>query len=355
MLYTSSHYSNSLPAGSSIWLLLDSRNFGGIESHVLQLASALTRQGLKAEVIFLDDYGKHALKERLHQADIPFTCLRGSWYTLFSCAIRKKPALIHTHGYKAGLMGRLTGLLTRLPVVSSFHAGEKLSGKLAFYHFLDRISSGLCQGIIAVSEPIKRTLPAKAQVINNFVTMKKHRPKQGRQVAFVGRLSHEKGPDNFIRLARFYPGHTFHLYGTGPMEARLKRIATNNVIFHGAKQDMTPIWPRIALLIMPSRFEGMPMSALEAMSNGIPVIAYSVGSLDKLITTGNGWLIPPEHFEGLKNALSGYLNADSRTRIQISRQARNTIITNFSDEAVLPRLLDIYHESIAAKYSCKLQ
>ncbi|WP_281557265.1 glycosyltransferase family 4 protein [Thalassomonas sp. RHCl1] len=354
-------YANNSLAGklsrprSAIWLLLDSRHFGGIESHVLQLASALAAQELKVKVIFLADYGEHALKSRLTQANIPFTCLAHGWCSLLSLAIRERPLLLHTHGYKAGLLGRFTALLNRLPVVSSFHAGEKLSGRLAFYHFLDRQSSVLCQSLIAVSEPIKKTLPAKARVLNNFVTVSKQRENTGQQLAFVGRLSHEKGPDSFIRLARFYRGHKFHLYGSGPMERELKALATDNVIFHGAKESMSEIWPKIRLLIMPSRFEGLPMSALEAMSNSIPVLAYRVGSLDKLITNDNGYLIPPEHFTGLSNALFSYLSCDSLTRRQICRQARNTVLEKFSNHAVLPRLLDIYHESIQAKHLCKLR
>ncbi|WDD96826.1 glycosyltransferase family 4 protein [Thalassomonas actiniarum] len=355
-MYANNSLLSKLPSPqSAIWLLLDSRYFGGIESHVLQLASALTGQGFKVQVIFIADYGEHALKSRLAQANIPFTCLTRGWRSLLYLAIRERPLLLHTHGYKAGLLGRFTALLSRLPVVSSFHAGEKLTGKLAFYHFIDRKSSVLCQSLIAVSEPIKATLPAKARVLNNFVTVSEQRENTGKQLAFVGRLSHEKGPDSFIRLARFYRGFKFHIYGSGPMESQLKALATDNVIFHGAKESMAGIWPKIRLLIMPSRFEGLPMSALEAMSNSIPVLAYRVGSLDKLITNDNGYLIPPEHFTGLSNALFSYLSCDSLTRSQLCQQARNTVLEKFSTRAVLPQLLDIYHESIEAKYLCKLR
>ncbi len=101
--------------------------------------------------------------------------------------------------------------------------------------------------------------------MNNFVSIANQHCRY-KQIAFVGRLSHEKGADRFIDIARHIPDIEFSIYGDGPEKPRLIENAPANVIFHGHQNDMDAVWCNISALVISSRYEGLPMAALEAMA-----------------------------------------------------------------------------------------
>lgn len=178
----------------TIWLALDSRSNGGVESHVAELAMALTQQGFAVTVVLLADYGSHPLAERLCQGGVNLLKLNGRPWSLFTALQSAHPDLLHTHGYKAGILGRLYARLLRIAVVSTFHAGEIAQGRLRCYQRLDELSAPLAPAM-AVSEAIALRLNCRAAVVDNFVAVPQLPARiVPRTVAFVGRFSHEKGP-----------------------------------------------------------------------------------------------------------------------------------------------------------------
>lgn len=328
-----------------IWLLIDSRNSGGIESHILQLAKGLHDFKEKVTVIFLTNYGKHPLRNALKENGIHTFDLDGHIISLYRVAREKRPSVIHTHGYKAGIFGRIVARLCKIPLVSTYHAGEIPSGKMALYDWLDRQSARLASMVFAVSPQIAKRLPVDAKVIDNFVATKDLDISDGNEVAFVGRLSPEKGADYFLDLANRLPDIQFHIYGDGKQLNILKERAGNNTCFHGQQDDMASIWPRIALLVMPSRHEGLPMAALEAMARGIPVLASDVGALDKLIQhDSNGWLTKPGDIDQLKQYLAEWLNMTKTERQGFKFAAREQVLQRFSSEIIIPELIERYHK-----------
>lgn len=325
-----------------IWLLLDSSGFGGIESHVSQLAPALKRRGLMVRVVFLTDHGSHPLKDKFAETGIAFECLNGGWRSL-SETFRRRPRLVHTHGYKAGIQGRLMGRLTGVPVVSTYHAGEPGEGWLRLYNHLDWLTAWLAPAI-AVSRPIAERVWGAATVVRNFVISPDRAPQRfSGHVLFLGRLSPEKGVDLFCEMARRLPSIRFEVAGDGPMRRQLEESYGDTVTFLGAVDDMPERWKDYGLLCMPSRHEGLPMAALEAMGNGVPVAAFAVGALPQVIEHGcNGWLAKPGDLEALTKCIAGWCGMDDAARRKISKAARSTIVENYSPEAVLPDILDVY-------------
>ncbi len=181
--------------------MLDSGNVGGIESRVLELAVALKAVGRPFRVVFIADHGPHPLRRALHTQKIPCAVLDGNARSIYRALRDTRPSLVHTHGYKAGILGRVLGRLLVVPVVSTFHAGEPGNGRMRFYEALDKLTAPLAD-CIAVSDAIAKWVPARCEVHNNFV----HLPpvstgNSATQVTFVGRLSHEKGADSFRRIA----------------------------------------------------------------------------------------------------------------------------------------------------------
>lgn len=327
-----------------IWLLLDSSQFGGIESHVLELASAL-KQYTAVRVVFLSEQLDHPLLPKLTQREISFDFCRHGMASLIHLVRDNRPVIIHTHGYKAGVVARFLSIFSDFKCISTFHAGEKLSGKLKIYDWLDRHSAFMCQHIFTVSHIIADRIPLPTELAKNFVDTERCQGSSGSQIAFVGRVSIEKGPDLFSDLAKSCRLLSFHLYGDGPMYRELELGCPKNMCMHGRQDRMEAVWSKVGLLIVSSRQEGMPMAIIEAMSRGIPVIAFNVGSIARLIDHGkNGWLVEPGKINVMRECLYDWLEMSRPQQLAICDMAKGKVERHFSARAVIPRYLRVYRQ-----------
>ncbi|MBF0135223.1 MAG: glycosyltransferase [Magnetococcus sp. DMHC-1] len=107
-----------------VLLLLDSRGMGGMETHVEHLAVALCQAGHHARVVFLQRHNRHPLEQRLLTGNVPVRYLPENPLDISRVLQQEGPGVLHTHGYKAGVLGRLAARLHGIPVVSTFHASE---------------------------------------------------------------------------------------------------------------------------------------------------------------------------------------------------------------------------------------
>jgi colanic acid/amylovoran biosynthesis glycosyltransferase len=118
---------------------------------------------------------------------------------------------------------------------------------------------------------------------------------------YVGRLSHEKGPDVFAtameRLPRTYRAV---VVGDGPMRSRLETYAADHglaIDFRGHLEhaQVYALMRRASVLVAPSRSEAQGVAIVEALASGTPVIASAVGGIPEVLSEGeNGWLVPPD-------------------------------------------------------------
>jgi glycosyltransferase involved in cell wall biosynthesis len=327
-----------------VMIFLDSSGFGGIETHVSYLARMLTRYQSEAEIVLWKDYGEHPIEETLSDIHIPISKLDGKIWSLMKAIKSFRPDIVHTHGYKAGIIGRIVCRLMKVRVISTYHAGDTGTGKMRVYTWLDEVTSSLSPSI-AVSRDILSTLKGKKYYLQNFIPVpndwqvvnKNHR------VAFVGRLSEEKGANHFIEIARICPDQEFHVYGSGPMENTLKRISPSNVSFHGFISDMDAVWGDIDLLCMPSLNEGTPYAALEAMSRGIPILASDVGGLPDLIDHGiNGWCLPIEKPLGFAKKVASWARLEQGERSAMSAAAHYKVSRGYSESAAYSKIMNMY-------------
>lgn len=332
----------------NIILALDSAAMGGIETHVLTLARTLMQRGHLVQVCLFGRYTDHPLYQRLDEMDVDYTFVHnasGFWTFLRTM---QKDVCLHTHGYKAGIYGRIMAKCLGIKATSTFHSGDMGRGKLWFYCMLDQYTASLAPAI-AVSQEIGSRLGSKAQLIPNFVDVPEQLPpctlrQNGPNVAFVGRLSEEKGPDLFCQLALSCKETplNFKMYGDGPMAGELREQYSSDVDFKGAVV-MDRHWHEVAVLCISSRFEGLPLVALEAMSRGIPVVTFNIGGLAELISHPKlGYLVKPGQVEGLKAALLQWFELDSQSREAMRLSVYERIRHGFSAQALVPQIEAVY-------------
>ncbi|MGF1739397.1 glycosyltransferase family 4 protein [Photobacterium satsumensis] len=322
-----------------IYLFVDSSGFGGIESHIQQLAMLLQSQQTGVEVVFLQQYPSHPQYAQLKLQRIPFRFLSDS--SVIGFFRHLKPGdVVHAHGYKASILARISSLFASFHLVTTFHAGESVSGKLAYYEWLNRYTACLSYNL-AVSEKIRKAQPFRCELLRNFVRCKKELIRRDRhatlQVGFVGRLSHEKAIDRFVSLSRQLPDSECHVFGDGEQAHLLDGVA---LTWHGAVPSMTPYWQQLDVLLIPSRAEGMPMAALEAMAHGVVVLSTDVGEMPSLLD--EGCLTAESNWSFLSQKVIELDIAGDERWLQLSRRQQQRVRDDFSGEACWQQLAQIY-------------
>lgn len=340
--------SGAMSAQQDISLLIDSRTVGGIERHVATLAAGLQRTGHKVGVLLYADYGPSPWRDQLNELDVPFRCLAGTFGDLVRELRNNRPTLVHTHGYKAGVLGRAASRICNVPAVSTFHSGELPPFPVSLYYWLDNWTS-IFGGRIAVSDEILKRLPFSATLIPNYLVPGEQPPNTPLplSIGFVGRLSHEKAPDLFCEIARrVKPGIEWHIWGDGPMRAELEEKFGDIVRFHGIVADIIPALASIGLLLMPSRYEGLPLAALEALSAGVPVLASAVGGVPNVVVHGRtGWLFDVGDLEAAASAVENWRTLSDASAIQMRSACWSHVAEAFSEAKHLPQILEVYRQA----------
>lgn len=174
-------------------------------------------------------------------------------------------------------------------------------------------------------------------------------------IAFVGRLADIKRADLLIDalalLRERGSDARVEICGDGPERAALEARAHNagladRVTFHGMLMDVTPVIRRAACVVLPSEFEGLPNTAVEALAAGVPIVARPVGDLPDLAIEGStGKLFTAAEVGALAPALADALSAvlDDDALAQAARRDGPAMVRErFSIDAAISRLAPIY-------------
>jgi glycosyltransferase involved in cell wall biosynthesis len=168
------------------------------------------------------------------------------------------------------------------------------------------------------------------------------------EVVAVGRLVEQKQHELAIRAITQVPGATLAIVGDGPLRGDLERLAAElgaPVIFAGVRRDARALMGAADVVVMPSRWEGLPLSALEALASGTPLVATNVRGLRELVTDGENALLVPEEPEALAGAIRRVLE-DPTLAARLSEAGRRVEGAG-SDAALVAGFLAVY-ERLAA-------
>jgi glycosyltransferase involved in cell wall biosynthesis len=361
---------------------------GGAQVHVRDLASAMHAAG--HEVTVLAGMAG-VLFDQLARLGVPFRLVPDLVRSIAPhrdlAAVRQLKALLHElrpdlvtiHSSKAGWLGRLAARQLRVPVIFTAHGWAFTEGvprsQRTVYALAERLMSPLTDHIITVSEYDRGLAldhriapPNRITCVHNGVpdllgpgAISPQQEPQPVRIVMLGRFAAQKDHATLLRALAGLQDQPWrlNLAGDGPDQGKIEALAAElglvcRVRFLGHSDDVIGLLRQSDMLVLISRWEGLPYSVLEAMSFGLPVVASDVGGVREAIIDGeSGILVPRDDVAALRSALAGLIS-DPERRHRLGTAGRRYYEKAFRFEHMLRDTLALY-ERVAATRAATLE
>lgn len=330
------------------------RGGSGVDVYTHRLAEALEQRGIVATVSWFPTYFQF-LPFALGQVSLPPGVTLVHSLSWFAFAFKRPGVpLIVTE---------------QLDVLDPRYRPYKSAMQTMFHEWMVRgfvkRSFAAASAVTAVSEATAASLEQtvdfrSASVIPNFVNTSKFRPKTGKSASqnrfkllFVGNLTRRKGADLLTPIMHQL-GNRFELrFTTGLREGKLNGISPNMISVGKltTDQELISAYQDCDALLFPSRLEGLPIAALEAMACGKPIVAARASSLPEVIDGDvTGILCEPDNISQFVSACRRLADSPSTVR-QLGEAARQRAESLFSESAVIPQYIALYEKLATTKTS----
>lgn len=286
----------------------------------------------------------------------------------------RRVRILHCHDPRSDVYGVLLQRLhPSLKLVSTLHGWVGRTRGKALHNRLDLLALRRFDCVIAVSgavqEIARRSGVRRTVLIHNAIDTEAWRPLPEPavgvapgppapfRVGFVGRISHEKGPLDFVRVAAALLGQDrgweFVVAGDGPDARRMRSLAdelglAGHVRFLGSLRgpDLPAFYRGLNVLLSPSHTEGLPNTILEACALGVPVVATRVGGVGEILSHGeNGLLAERGEIGGLAAALR-LLRGDAALARRLALAGRRVVEERFSMAGRVRAIEDLYQRLV---------
>lgn len=341
---------------------------GGVATYLRTLLSGLQKYDDVENYLLISEYKSQQGWENITKKVFYYKYKR-SIFNIFS-AIKQihaviedvNPDIIHVHSTWAGLFVRLPYLFKKrkTKIIYQSHGWAFLMDtsnyKKNIYALIERILSISTDKIINISnyeqnQAIKYGLNKNKMIMiyngvkdkENNSNLKLNWDKNKINLLFVGRMDRQKGLDLFLDVYDKMKIKNMHLYviGTSVLDDNLPK-STEYVTYLGwvDNKDIDTYYQACDAVIMPSRWEGFGLVAIEAMRNLKPVIASNVGALPELIKNNiNGYVFDIKNDKKLKEIL---LNINKNELRNLGKQARQIYLKKFTDLIFIKNIYKLY-------------
>lgn len=374
-------YSPSSPV--TILSLFSGDIWAGAEKMIFALLKGLSKDP-DLKIVALA-FNEGVLVESLRSLGIEVIVLDESRHSIFGLLLRayrlfrgRGIQLIHSHGYKANILAwllsrlvggaRLVATVHSLPEAAFRESGLSQIADKVKRLLEDRILRRSFSRVIVVSQDIRNVLirdrgysAASTELIYNGIELPLHRPEdmaarpQCVHVGNVGRLVPVKDFPLFIRIATEIRAQVsnvrFSVLGDGPMKEELVRLVKDlkmetHIQFETPRPDPLPYFHSLDIYLNTSVHEGLPLSILEAMACGRPVVAPCVGGIPEIITNGeDGLLVKSGDVAEFVAACLQLIRSDA-LRQRLGAKAVQRVSAMFSSEGMTMLYRTLYHRVV---------
>ena len=377
------HDAGELPLVVHLLYRLD---FGGLETVLAECINRMAPAKYRHAIVCLTDYT--AFADKITRPGVGLYALHkppgpglGTHVRLWQLLRRLRPTILHTYNLSA-IEYALTATVAGVPVRVHAEHGRDLSdptGANRKHNLLRRLMTPFIDTFIPVSKDLRHWLQtvirvpqSKNLLINNGVDTDQFRPATNTTAASaaaggdmsgdatftvgtVGRIQDIKNHRGLVlafeQLCALLPEQAHRLRltiaGDGPlMPALRQQVAASRVgsriSLLGARSDIADLMRSFSVFILPSFAEGTPITLLEAMASGLPVVASDVGGIPEVVSPGHtGMLVAPTDHAGMAAALAAYFS-DPPLAARHGAAGRSTIEQHYSITAMLTNYTALY-------------
>lgn len=348
---------------------------GGTERRLADFIKASNKKQFEHRVLALKALGD--IGEELTRAGFSVASLEVTRITAISGvpelikAIKQyRPDIVQTYLFGGNTAGRLAARITRVPIIISGYAStdpwmrphhvvaDSVTARLASAHLAN------CE---AVADAVARrcgiprasieTIHTGRPIPERFARHRERADGTVRGIA-VGRLHRSKGYDVLIRaLSRADSRIVITVAGTDThhnrsarslreqLESLARRVGVGDrIVFLGQRADVSELLAEADFHVLPSRWEGLPGSLIEAMASGLPSVATAVGGVPEALIDGEtGFLAEPEDPDDLAACLDRIISSD---RAILGGNARQRAIEHFSIATMTQRWENFYRREV---------
>lgn len=339
---------SSVGGAQSVVVNLANAQVEGNEVWVISSASGEAWKALRPEVKIV---GIQQLKRSIGWRDA-IVLLKLIYYRW-----KYRPDIVHLHSSKMGALGRLAFSPQR--TVYTVHGFDSIRVANRFFLPVEKALKGWCARIVGVSRYDEQNLIAEGirkkvtyvyngiddksvvdvEKVNGGIREKIGRIKKdyGRVIMSIARDDAQKRIDLFIETARLLPEYAFVWIGNSEEHEK-----GENVFLMGQIPLAWQLLEYADVFVLPSNYEGLPMSIIEALAFGRPVVASDVGGITELLDGRNGFAVENDA-EGMAAKIR-YVLEDVERYVEMSRQARQTYLEKFTVERMVEGYGQIYRE-----------
>lgn len=353
--------------------------WGGLEVVVLNLLRAqATRLDVKPSLVVLNE-GRFEKTARELGIQVRVVPEAGTYILRLVRAVGRAfaeltPDIIHAHRYKEQFLSYVLARKYGARCVATIHGYEPpttLSGRLKFAVW-DSMNRALARLVgtrfVAVSDDLRRRYKVSANrstiipngiMVQNFKARLGVLPERGTQslpvIGWTGRMVPVKGLEILLKavahMAVNLPVRVL-LIGDGPERANLEKLArslgiTDSVRFAGFVPEPLTLLDTMDVFALPSLHEGIPMSLLEALAAGVPVVAAAVGGIPGMIgDSGAAQLVHSSSPEAWAAALTSVITNPEQSRV-MAKRGRRLVEEQFSMDAMVNRYCAVYAEMLS--------